>query len=409
MNYPSRRTRITYEGASFLSILAFIVLGSILRQINLLVLLSGLMIAPFFFNWRISRKMLQQVRIRRHLPAWAHAGTPFGVEWKITNDRKKIASWVIRISDRITTDDPLHRAPRGVDVLVHQVDPGQTGSASFQCIVPRRGVCQFGPALAGSAYPLGLVRTRIRIPESGRLAIAPALGRLSPDWFQLIRSSPDENEVANRRRRGTSHDDFFSLRNWQQGDSRRLVHWRSSAKRGQLLVRQGVDPATQRITILVDVARGTPESVETLASMAATIACQSSGRYGPRQLSLGIYGRQNTDRPVTPGPAVLPHLMELLAAMEAVEDTGILNALRKAQRQNNAGDRIIVLSNRSHTAALARAGGQSPAGPSSAGPGYTWIDITRDHSFFEPGRPARGSRMIADTPPAVFGAGASGS
>ncbi len=382
MKYPRRHTRITYEGISFLSILAFIVLGSILRQINLLVLLSGLMIAPFFFNWRISRKMLQQVRVDRQLPVWAHAGTALIVDWTIKNNRRRIASWEIRITDAVTTDDPADSTPRRADVLVHQINPGQTGSARYRCTVQRRGLVRFGPAQASSAWPLGLVRTLIRIPESPQLVVAPALGRLATGWYQLTRLSRNENELTNRRRSGTSHEDFFSLRDWQRGDSRRIVHWRSSAKRGELVVRQGVEPGTRRLTVLVELAPGTPESVETLASLAATIACRVPARQGTREMTLGVYGDRECGPPITPVPAVLPKLMETLATIGPAADTGILTALRSCQRRQVTGDQIIVFSNRTLAQARSESGEPSDS-VRTRGSGFDWIDISTDGSFFE--------------------------
>ena len=45
---------------------------------------------------------------------------------------------------------------------------------------------------------------------------------------------------------------FHALREYQPGDDRRYIHWRSSAKAGRLLVRQFLDTRRSHVTVLVD-------------------------------------------------------------------------------------------------------------------------------------------------------------
>ena len=45
---------------------------------------------------------------------------------------------------------------------------------------------------------------------------------------------------------------FHALREYQPGDDRRYIHWRSSAKAGRLLVRQFLDTRRSHVTVIVD-------------------------------------------------------------------------------------------------------------------------------------------------------------
>ena len=46
--------------------------------------------------------------------------------------------------------------------------------------------------------------------------------------------------------------EFFGLREWKDGDDRRAIHWRSTARAGRLLVREVHDEIERRVTIVVD-------------------------------------------------------------------------------------------------------------------------------------------------------------
>ena len=78
---------------------------------------------------------------------------------------------------------------------------------------------------------------------------------------------------------------FHALREYQPGDDRRYIHWRSSAKAGRLLVRQFLDTRRSHLTVVVDADperyTGGEEDVETAISVAASVAqARPHGRAG---------------------------------------------------------------------------------------------------------------------------------
>ncbi|MED5285489.1 MAG: hypothetical protein VYC71_05890, partial [Planctomycetota bacterium] len=70
----SQRVSVTREGWYYLFILTFIVGGAVMRQINPLFALAGLMIAPILFNWRFSMASLRHIDFSRRLPHRIAAG-----------------------------------------------------------------------------------------------------------------------------------------------------------------------------------------------------------------------------------------------------------------------------------------------------------------------------------------------
>src|SRR6478672_1007687 len=96
-----RRAWLTREGWYYLAVLAFIMGGAVLRSVNLLVVLAGMMIAPLLFNWRLVMASLMGLVIRRKLPAQIVAGEALTVEIEIENPRRWMSSWLMVVEDRI--------------------------------------------------------------------------------------------------------------------------------------------------------------------------------------------------------------------------------------------------------------------------------------------------------------------
>lgn len=369
--YPRRRTRITYEGISFLSILAFIVLGSILRQINLLVLLSGLMIAPFFFNWRISRKMLQRVTFRRHAPDWVNAGKPFSLVWEADNDRQAIPAWGVRVVDRLKYEDADRKDAEKVTMVVKPIEPQSSRRVSSRCLLPQRGVCELGPAEASSAFPVGLVRTKVNLPETQVLLVAPRLGMLTDKWTRFTRSSLDGSQSA-QSRSSNQQEQFYAIRPWQFGDSRRLIHWRSTAKKNELMVRQFDQQVDRELVVVLDFHAGqaTAAEMETALSFLATVVHQSVR--GRRRATIGVFSDEYVifDRSTR---NLVGSVMQHLAVTQPAEQTGVATGLKQIYASPNQRRRLpIVISTRSRMAAEA-AEGEFPTD-------VVWIDVSAGES-----------------------------
>lgn len=127
--------------------------------------------------------------------------------------------------------------PVGVGVaefLLPGLDPGARQEELFAVPTQRRAVIVAGPAVSVRGDQLGLLRRTVRWTEPIELFVHPVTARLRPSTAGLIRDL--EGEVT---KTVTSNDiSFHALRPYEPGDDRRYVHWRTSARTGQLMVRQ---------------------------------------------------------------------------------------------------------------------------------------------------------------------------
>ncbi|MDG2014859.1 MAG: DUF58 domain-containing protein [Pirellulaceae bacterium] len=374
MKYPRRHTRITYEGLSFMSVLAFIILGAIIRQVNLLMLLSGLMIAPFFFNWRISMKMLERVIGVRRLPRMIFAGSPFTVGWRLKNSRTRIPSWGLRVVDRIGRVDAKYLDR--VTVLVPPIAPAAETDVGYQCLLVKRGIYQLGPAQISSAFPVGLIRSKIKLQNVETFYVAPAIGRLHRSWDQMTQSL-SRGEAKKQRQQRSETGDFYALRPWVTGDNPRQVHWRSSARHGDLMVRQNEQQQDRRLVLILDLAETSQAEgdIEMTLSLMATIFKKYS--VGRGQPAVGVCGDQQWVCEHLNGTA-LAALMEVLATIQPAESNGFHDAWESLVPASARARSVIVISTRSQEQAFAEADLPTFRGK--------WIDVTREDltRYFQP-------------------------
>lgn len=348
-----------------MSVLAFIILGSIIRQINLLVLLSGLMIAPFFFNWRISMKMIERLRARRRFSDWVHAASPFTVRWQLDNDRQRIPAWGIRVNDHIRAQDADSSLVERISVLAPPI-AGQSGvEVNYRCFVPTRGIYEFGPADVSSAFPVGLMRSRTVDPVIQELVVAPRCGKLTRSWSRLV-TTVLEGETEKLRKRSDHDGEFYAIRPWKSGDNPRQVHWRSSARHGELMVRQLEQRTDHRLALILDFHddQATGQDNEfALSFFTSTIDRAARGRTRP---AIGIFGDQNLvferlERPL------MKDVMATLATIQPSSDNGCLEGMKQLVASSTRW-RIIVLSTRSFEQALRTSAGFADVD-------CQWIDV----------------------------------
>lgn len=154
---------------------------------------------------------------------------------------------VENISDRPSTPSRLE-LPVGsglAEFVIPSIPAGDTHEELFAVPTNRRAVIVAGPAVTVRGDQLGLLRRRVRWTHPVELFVHPRTARLQPSAAGLVRDL--EGEVTKTI---TDNDiSFHALRAYEPGDPMRNVHWRTSARTGQLMVRQYEE--TRRSQLLI--------------------------------------------------------------------------------------------------------------------------------------------------------------
>jgi uncharacterized protein (DUF58 family) len=160
---------------------------------------------------------------------------------------------------------------RGRVPLRERIEPRGEAALDWGLKPARRGEAFVELAAAGSLYPFGFLRknlgTDIRLP----VLVWPA--QVEYQWTGNMAAA--SGSQGRRLARAGTGDDLLALRKYQQGDSHRLIHWKASARLGQMMVRQFAAESHDGFVLQFDATRDLwprPEQFELACSLAGTMA-----------------------------------------------------------------------------------------------------------------------------------------
>ncbi|MDQ7090797.1 MAG: DUF58 domain-containing protein [Methylococcales bacterium] len=183
----------------------------------------------------------------------------------------------------------------------------------------RRGKLTLDNSYLAKTDRLGLYRRLILLNNSQSLLILPQRYPINPLNLSGQRKY-QQGGVSLANSVGDSSE-FMSLRDYQQGDPLNTIHWKSYAKQGKLIVKEYQDEYFVRRALLLDTFVGSQpnDQFEAAVSVAASIAM--SERQNEALLDLMFVGHQAYCFTTGRGVDHLPHLQEILAAVQTSSET----------------------------------------------------------------------------------------
>lgn len=147
----------------------------------------------------------------------------------------------------------------------------------YELTPPARGLVEVGPFLAGLDDPFGMASGVLVVGEPRQLAVTPAVAAL-PETAMSFPAGDGEARFVQHRAVGDEDDAM--TREYRAGDTLRRVHWRATARHGELKVRQEEQRSLPVARIIVDTAltgypdaeAGRSEAFEWVVRMLASVA-----------------------------------------------------------------------------------------------------------------------------------------
>ena len=181
-----------------------------------------------------------------------------------------------------------------------------------------RGVYTLSDTVVDFGDLLGLVTvTPVVAYEPATIVVRPRLAALDGLFSDAGRAVGDGRRVLLRRSAGF---DFHSVRQHEQGESLRRVHWPTSARRGQLMVKELQDTSNDGVVVILDCdprcTTGVPPdaSFDTAVRAAGSLLQAHASR--GRQATLVSTGRARAVVPVRTAAGDLDGAIGQLAAAE---------------------------------------------------------------------------------------------
>ena len=341
---------INREGWYYLVVLAFVFGGALLRDINLLFVIVGIMVGPLALNAVLTVLTLRRLKFERMLPEGVSAGDLLIAEIGVTNNRRRLGSWAVVVEDRIRKIHSTEELRMTARALFPYVAAGTADRVAYRGRLMQRGRYQFGPLLVVTRFPFGLVSRRIKVDAMETITVVPRLGQLAQQWYKFD-SSRHVGSQQSRHRQGLMEGEYHGLRDWRSGDSRSWIHWRTTAKRNQLTVRQFERHENQDLTILLDLGHEDPatsrqlEYIELAVSFVATIVAEQC-RHGSSRMRVGTAGRDVRLVEGFASMVTLREVMELLATAESDGVDRLPELLDRTLAQSQPHCRIVIVSSR---------------------------------------------------------------
>lgn len=261
---------LTDRGRAFLAAGVTLTVASIILGQPPLVRVGLLLCAlPLITAAWMARSRYRLALVRTVSPQLVSAGQPARVRLALTNEGRTPTGSLL-LEDHLPY--VLGTRPRFV---LEGIGHGWRRHVTYQIRSEVRGVFQVGPMTVRVSDPFGLVQIGRAFHTSVALTVTPrtvALPTIPLEGAWL--GSGDNRPRAFAA--GSAED--VTVREYRRGDDLRRVHWRSSARVGELMVRREEQPWQSRATLFLDNrtaahrGQGIASSLEAAVSAAASIA-----------------------------------------------------------------------------------------------------------------------------------------
>ena len=315
----------TWQGVYLVGIFIALCIAAVMRQINLLLFIAGLILGALILSWFMAKIKKGWFQVQRRMPVTIHAESEFVLSLDLTNvsrgtlfalaakqaivGKRKMkggnettnGSGVTQFAEGEPKKlNPTSGSPNGgakphgqkdkvmppktlfsalsasnqeptlsgvipfasltslppsiitPHYFFSRLNPNEKLTREFVCQIDRPGEYRLEPVELISRFPLGLFECRVRVGRAATFWVYPALlDELPEDLIQLTAQSWDGvSRETNHSSRNVG--DFHSVSAYRPGEDVRLIHWRSSARLGDLVIRQFQPPLGAWLGIVVD-------------------------------------------------------------------------------------------------------------------------------------------------------------
>ena len=94
-------TTICREGWYYLFITAIVFIGAMVKEVNLLLVLAGMMMGLMLFHWQAIVVSLKGLKLQRKAPQAVCAGDLLAVSLRLSNTRSRFGSWAVTVEEQI--------------------------------------------------------------------------------------------------------------------------------------------------------------------------------------------------------------------------------------------------------------------------------------------------------------------
>lgn len=301
------------------------------------VLAWALLVALLLSVWWLSMSTRGLTFSRSALGGRAQVGERVEERLALENHSVVPKLWV-QVSDGSSL--PGHHAG-----YVSSVGPHQRIAWRAKTVCKRRGRYTLGPVTATTGDPLGLFRRELSLaPEHQLIVLPPVLPISSFDLYPGV--MPGRGRGSQRSLQTTTN--VVTVRNYVPGDGLTRIHWPTTARMGELMVKEfDLDP-TIDVVVLLDLDRdaqageGDSSTEEYGVTIAATLVSYLL-RQQELAVGLAVNGDEEGSLPLDRGERQLDRALEVLAVVHAKRPVTLAQALTIEESRLARNTVLIVI------------------------------------------------------------------
>jgi uncharacterized protein (DUF58 family) len=249
---------------------------------------------------------------------------------------------------RVAVEDRVHGLG-AARFVADRIGKGDSLAGRYEVVCRPRGIYKVGPAKVSIGDPLGFVESTMLFGGSGRLVVYP---RVEP--LEGVPTGRGQDQTINTSRAAFWHsggEDFFTLREYQQGDDLRKVHWPSSAHRDELMIKQLEMPWQSRAFVVLDPRVEPHASAESFEQ--AVRGAASTLRHLFRSGYTPTVWAGNGNGTVVSNAEAYRSAMEELATIHPSRGIDLRRLIGRLRRSGMAGGVLVMVTGRPDDADLA--------------------------------------------------------
>ena len=288
-----------------------LVVAAFSTGISFLFFLTYLMAALGIGSWLFARRGLKSVRADyRVLNPRTHVGEVLQAIYRVENHDRWPKPWI-----ECWNESTLAASLPG---RVIGIPARSTRQWLAKVTLTRRGSYRLGPLRVRTGDPFGLFTSEMTIGSPTSIVVFPEVVPL-PHW--RLPPAPIDGTAPVKRRYEAATPLVSSVRPYVHGDAINRIHWLSSARHGELHVKEFDLEQAADLWILLDLDRtvhagvGIDASVETAVTVAASVALRTLS--DNRSVAMTASARRLQIHQPDRGPRVEQKLLHLLANVQA--------------------------------------------------------------------------------------------
>jgi uncharacterized protein (DUF58 family) len=270
-----RRFSFTAGGVAFTLGTVAIGLAAMNTGNNLLYLLLGAMLGFIVASSWLSEQAIRDLTVERHHIHPVTVGSELRLGYDVANRKRFLPSLAVEICEEGLPDRAF---------VAHVPPRGAVAARSLNSFV-RRGIYPLGTVTLSTSFPFGLFRKERDVEIPGEIVVWPRTDRRVREPVtgsgRLPRAGVSLRGVAGAR------GEYRSLRGYRPGDDPKDIHWRSSARQREPVIREYERDGAETRWICLDTRAEEGDAAEVAIEVAAALAAGAVAERRPFALCAG--------------------------------------------------------------------------------------------------------------------------